>query len=325
MSDTTSTNGEAEQIRDYRDLQHSDELVRNVSNPDGRLYAYREGEEHIVVSRGNEPRTRWTKRVRAERPAVAAGEQLWTIPDNWEQRISIKGAAEARYAIYHIPETDVDVLVSVPAKNHLVDKWYGVKRVGQLTVTYDDDIAWGALADAIETARDVEAVEDGTIAALERLYDRRDHFEHKFAEGVDEYAEEALFRRAHEPVSVSEWTTEPWGDHPFETGDVVEDVIGIDRDEAELRDAVEKELDAANVIPSYPTVRVDVEAREGLPEGYDIRALAGAGAGPAATLDYLIVEEYDLLSQTAWGAETGRGQSSVSQNVSAAKDALDSR
>jgi hypothetical protein len=317
-TDSTSpkamADGGTEQIRDSNEVRHSDDEVRRYS-ADGHLYAYREGDEHVVVSRGNESRTRWTKRVPAERDAVLAGEHLWTVPENWEHRVNIKGAAEARYAIYHIPETGVDVLVTVPNKNHLVDAWYGVKRVGNLTVTYDDEIAWDELETLIENARDVEEVSDDAVEALETLHRRRRSFERKFAEGVDMYAEEALFERAHEPVSVQEWTTDPWGDI-FHVDDLVQDFLDLDN---ETRDEVLKNLEARNVIPHYPAVRVDVEEGEGVPDGYDIRALVEAGASGAETIDYLITEHYDLMTQTDWAEVRGKGSSAISKNVSGAK------
>lgn len=323
-SNTGDTNAKAmadggtEQIRDSNEVRHSDDEVRRYS-ADGHLYAYREGDEHVVVSRGNEPRTRWTKRVPAERNAVLTGEHLWTVPQNWEHRVNIKGAAEARYAVYHIPKTDVDVLVTVPNKNYLVDAWYGVKRVGTLTVTYDDEIAWDELETLIEHARDVEEVSDDAVEALETLNRRRRSFEREFSEDVDMYAEEALFERAHEPVSVKEWTTDPWGKHSFHVDDLVQDFLDLDN---KTRDEVLKNPDARNVIPHYPTVRVDVEEGEGIPDGYDIRALVEAGASGAETIDYLITEHYDLMTQTDWADIRSKGSSAISKNVSGAKSEL---
>lgn len=315
--DTTSkamADGGSEDIRGSSEVRASDDAVRHYS-ADGHLYAYREGDEHVVVSRGNEPRTRWTKRVPAERDAVLAGEHLWTIPENWEHRVNIKGAAESRYSIYTIPEADVDVLVTVPNKNHLVDAWYGVKRVGELSVTYDDEIDWDELEDTIETARDIEEVSDDVVEALEKLHRLRRSFEREFVEGVDMHAEEALFYRAHEPVSVQEWTVEPWGDI-FEVEHLVQDFLDLDR---ETQDAVLKQLEESNAIPYYPTVRVDVEERKNIPDGYDIRALVEAGASGAETIDYLITEHYDLMTQTDWAEVRGKGSSAISKNVTGAK------
>jgi len=297
-------------IRDSREVRNSDNAVRHYS-ADGHLYAYREDGEHVVVSRGKEPATRWTKRVAAERTAVVAGQQLWTIPDNWDHRLNINGAAESRYAVYNIPETGVDVLVTVPNKNHLVDAWYGVKRVGSLEVSYNDEIAWGELEKIIENAQDIEQVSDDTVEALETLNRRQRSFERKFAEAVDMYAEEALFERRHEPVSVQEWAAEPWGD-TFKFDDLVQDLLEVGN---ETRDEVLKNLEARNVIPHYPTVRVDVDEGTGLPEQYHIRALIQAGASPPEAIDY-VMTEINGLSQTEWADERGKAQPSVSKNVS---------
>lgn len=323
-SNTNDTNAKAmadggtEQIRDSNEVRHSDDEVRRYS-ADGHLYAYREGDAHVVVSRGNEPRTRWTKRVPAERAAVVAGEHLWTVPENWEHRVNITGAAESRYAIYHIPETDVDVLVTVPNKN-LVDAWHGVKRVGTLSVTYDnDEIAWDELEALIETVRDTEEVSDDVADALQKLHRDQRLFKRKFAEYVDWLAETALFDRAHEPVTVQEWTTNPWDDI-FHAERLVQAFLDLDD---EMRDEVLEHLEARSIIPHYPTVRVDVEEREAVPDGYDIRALVEAGASGAETIDYLITEHYDLMTQTDWAEVRGKGSSAISKNVSGAKRALD--
>lgn len=308
---------ETEQVRSSNEVRHSDDEVRRYS-ADGHLYAYHEDGEHVIVSRGDEPQTRWTKRVPAERNAVLAGERLWTIPENWEHRVEIKGAAEARYAVYHISETGVDVLVTVPNKVHLVDAWYGVKCVGDLTVTYDGEIAWDMLETLVENASNVEEVSDDAVKALETLHRRRRGFERKFAQSVDMYAKEALFECAHEPVSVKEWTADPWGDI-FHVDDLVQDFLNLDN---ETRDEVLENLEARNVIPHYPTVRLDVEEGEGVPDGYNIRALVEAGASGAETIDYLITEYYDLMTQTDWADVRGKGSSAVSKNVSGAKGEL---
>lgn len=317
MNAKAMTDGGTEEIRDSNEVQHSDNEIRRYS-ADGHLYAYREGDDHVVISRGGEPRTQWTERVSAERDAVLAGEHLWTIPDNWQQRVNIKGAAETRHTVYHIPETGVDVLVTVPNKNHLVDAWYSVKCVGTLNVTYDDEIAWDELEATIETVRDIEEVSDDVVEALETLHRRRRSFERRFAEEVNMYAGEALFGSAHEPVSVQQWTTDPWT-HTFDVDDLVQDFLDLDD---ETRDAVPRELSEANVLPHYPTVRVDVEEDEGVPEGYDIRALVESGASDAETIDYLITEHYDLMTQTDWSEIRGKGSSAISKNISGAMKEL---
>jgi hypothetical protein len=317
QADQATTDGGTDDVRDYDTVRHSGDLVKDYS-ADGRIYAYRDGEEHVAVSRGREPPTRWVKRVPAERTAVVPGEHLWTIPDNWEPRVIIDGAGASRYKIFRIPETGVDVLVTVPHNNHLVDAWYGVKRVGTLEVTYDDEIAWDELADLIEQREESGRVGDDVIGALETLHRRRRSFAQSFAEGVDMCAERVLFENGGEPVRISEWTVDPWTD-TFPYDGVLEDVLDLDD---ETRDAARRELSEASLIPLYPEVRVDVADGEGLPEGFLIRALTEAGASAAETVDYLITEHLDAMSQTEWAEVRDCDQSAVSRNVSGAEQAL---
>lgn len=294
------TDGGTETIRDSDEVRSCNDEVRYHS-ADGHLYAYRENDEHVVVSRGREPRDRWTKRVPAERDAVLAGEHLWTIPENWQHRLNIKGAGHARYAVYRIPETGVDVLVTVPSKTQLVDAWYSIKRVGTLNVTYDGGIAWDKLDTTIETLRDIEEVSDDVVEALERLHQRRRSFERKFTERVNKHGKEALMGHDHGPVTVDQWTADPWKER-FQVDDIVQDFLDLNN---LTRGAVVRELYRDNILPHYPTVRVDVEEDEGIPDGYDIHALVEAGASDAEIIDYLVTEYCDLMTQADWAEIRG--------------------
>jgi len=315
------------EIKDLVDIKHrSDvdcELVREY-DADGTLYVYREGDEHVIVSRGRDPSNQWVDRKPATRTAVIPGEQLWSIPSNWEKRVTISGTGNARYAIYRIPEPEIDVLVTVPRKNRLVDAWYNVKRVGAMTVTYADEIKWGRLKDhldRIESDEDNWDVEDDAIEALQQLYRQRRSFEDTFAECVNMHAYDAVFenhnRMRHGPLSINEWLVEPWGD-TFGIERLLQDFLGVDSD---LAKRVDRELSNTSqyVIPSYPLVRVDVEDRLDLPNGWDIRALDEAGCSGAEIRDYLIVEHYGEMTQSEWANRRGATQSAVSKNISSAK------
>ncbi|WP_135306345.1 hypothetical protein [Haloarcula amylovorans] len=316
VAEIVADGGETD-IRSKRDLGQSDELVREYS-ADGNLYAYREDGEHVVVSRGNEPATRWTKRTPAERTAVVPGQQLWTIPDNWDERARIKGNAEERYAIYSIPETGVDVLLQVAHKNHLVDAWHSIQSIGQLSVTYADSCDWDELADVIAAVQGIDAVDEFVVDALDRLARRSGRFEREFADAVDELAEDALFRSSHgDTVRLDTWTSEPWGD-TFDVEDLVGDILGID---GETLEGVMRELNEANIIPRYPTVRIDVDDGEGLPDEFYLRGLIQAGCSPPAAVDYLMTE-IEGLSQTEWATERGKAQPSISNNVTKAERLL---
>lgn len=306
-------------IRTRNEVQHTEDEVRTYS-ADGTLYAYREGDEHVVVSRGREARDKWTKRVPAERTAVVTGEQLWTIPDNWEKRLAINGAGSSRYAVYRIPETGVDVCVTVPSKNHLVDAWYGIRSVGGLSVTYDDSCDWDALDDCVEVVRDIDEVSDEVVDALAELSRRSDSFEREFEAEVNEFAEEALFEtRTPGTPSIEGWTVDPWGDI-F----VVESLVGEFLDiGGETLEGVMMDLRNENIIPSYPTVKVDVADRAGLPEGFDDFALTEAGCSPPEAMDYKMTEILGL-SQTEWADDYRRKtQGSISGNVGEARKKLE--
>ncbi|WIV67367.1 hypothetical protein [Natrialbaceae archaeon AArc-T1-2] len=315
----TMTDGGTETIRSRTEVKMHNDDVRYYS-ADGHLYAYREGDEHIVVSRGREPRDRWTKRVPAERDAVLTGEHLWTIPDNWQHRVKITFETGSGYAVYHIPETGVDVLVSVPSYTQLVDAWYSVKRVGTLSVTYDDEFAWDKLEDIIETVREREQVDGDVVDALERLHRRRRSVEKHFVASVNMYAKQALLCRDHEPITVRQWTADPWIDI-FHAGDSLEEVLDLDN---ETKDAVVRHISDRGIIPLYPTVRVDVESDEGIPDGYEIRAMSEIGAPPAEVVDYLITEYYDLMSQDAWAGIRDTEEDMILKNVGDVKKKLSS-
>jgi hypothetical protein len=314
---TVMTDGGTESIRNWHEVQYTDDRVRRYS-ADGSLYAYRDGDDHVIVSRGNEPRTRWTERVSADREAVLAGEHLWTIPENWNHRVKIKGAGNRRYAIYHIPQTGVDVLVTVPNKTRLVDAWYGVKRVGKLTVTYDGGVSWDNLASTIEAVRDIDRVSDDVVTALETLNRRRRSFEREFAEAVNMDAKDTLLGHGRDPVTVDQWTTDPWGGM-LHIDSIVQDFLNLDD---ETIDAVLQHLYEGDVLPYHPTVRVDVEEGEGVPDGYEINALAEAGASNSEIIDYLATEYYDLMSQGDWAEFRGTEVSATTENVNKVKNML---
>lgn len=316
-SATVMADGGTEQLRNSQEVRDSNDEVRRYS-ADGSLYAYRDGDDHVIVSRGNEPRTQWTKRVPADREAVLAGEHLWTIPENWNHRVKIKGAGNRRYAIYHIPQTGVDVLVTVPNKTRLVDAWYGVKRVGKLTVTYDGGIAWDNLESTIKAVRDIDRVSDDVVNALETLNRRRRSFEQQFVKAVNMDAQDALLGHGRDPVTVDQWTTDPWGGM-LHIDSIVQDFLNLDD---ETIDAVLQHLYEGDVLPYHPTVRVDVEEDEGLPDGYEINALAEAGASNAEIIDYLATEYYDLMSQSDWAEFRGTEVSATTENVDKVKDML---
>lgn len=313
---TVMADGGTEDIRDLAEVTYNGDDVRRYS-ADGVLYAYRDGDDHVIVSRGNVNRTWWTMRYPAERDAVIAGERLWTIPENWNHRLKIKSDGERRYAIYHIPETGVDVLVTVPTETDLADARYGIERVGTLTVTYEGSVTWDELESTIEALRDRNWDTDEIVDALETLNGHRRSFEQEFAEAVDMHAENALLGRDH-PVTIQQWTPDLWVE-VFPVADIVQDFVELDDKTAE---SVVYTLREGDVLPYYPTVRVDVEEDEGIPDGYEVYALGETGASNAAILDYLATEYYDLMSWTAWAELRGKEVDPTITNVQSVETSI---
>lgn len=181
-----------EEIRSYRDLKDTRDAVRDYS-ADGSLYAYRDGDDHVVVSKGWDRGDRWTKRVPAERTTVDVGDHLWTIPENWTRRLSISGAGVRKYAIYHIPETDCDVRVSVPNKVHLCDAWYGVKDVGTVVVEWDDELDRDALRQLRADYADRDVVDSDVLSVLDQIDQQWEWFEKKYREVAEEIGWEVFW------------------------------------------------------------------------------------------------------------------------------------
>lgn len=292
---------------------------------DGVLYAYHDetADEHVIVSKGDEPRTRWTDRVPAERTRVVPGEQLWTIPDNWEQRVYSKRDDHGK-GLYYIPETDVWVRVSIPTNNWLVDAWFGVQAVGDLAVDVDGELPHRSairrqadaveeradgdeyterLADALRTvARNWQAVRKGYAIELEYLRDERlaEHWSDGHALQVDR---DWVYESQH-------YLFEP--SRSIEDMDLPDDVAPSD---------VVDELQYADLLPSRYRITLGIDESAVGADYYD-RALIEAGCSPAEALDYRKVE-LDGLTQAVWAKERHRDASTISENISNAERILD--
>lgn len=313
--------GETE-IRDAREVRHTDAEVRHY-RADGMLYAYREDGEHVVVSRGDEPATRWTKRVPAERTRVLPGEQLWTVPDNWEHRVRSSRDSVA-YGIYYIPESDTHVKLSIPTNNWLTDAWYGVKAVGDITASAVGDLASAAdvyrLADECEDEYDAPAAAD-TAGALREVARNWDAVENDLAHTLEWVQTEGVLQQqpGDQPVRTDEqWVLEFHEDRVFRAGEVLSREADLSEYEIPMS-ALLEELRSVG-LPSYYKFKLGIDT-DAVGMEYEIRALTEAGCTPPEALDYYMVERVGL-SQSAWADERGIEQPSVSGNVSDAKRIL---
>lgn len=220
MAQTTTADGGTDtETKSLRDLggRHGDAVLRHYS-ADGHLYAYRDGDKHVVVSNGRDRGDQWTERAPAERTGVKEDEHLWTIPENWEREIGIERVNGGPDVIYRVPETDDCVRVSTPKNNHLVDAWYGVKSVG-------DTLAWD-----LRDAPDANSLDDAIVRYEDRADERgdSDDYYRDVADGLAAVAEhfeefDAAYREAVE-MSIphlrgemdDDHATLPVKDHRFE-------------------------------------------------------------------------------------------------------------
>lgn len=310
--------GGIEDVKSKREARHDDSLVREYS-ADGHLYAYRDGDDHVIVSNGREPHTRWERVEPAIRRRLVPGQKLWTIPDNWELRIFSKRDDHAR-GLYFEVETELWADISIPTNNYLVDAWYSVQAVGALDAETVGDL--GSLGDAYGVADELddvdEALADGVREVARNWRQLGEAYDHDLEYAIEDgpWWDDL---QAGEYVSVS-------SDFVFEAAQAlyrpdlfVEDAIELP-DGISARD-VTRELREAGLLPNPYEARFSVDGSD-IGMRYLVRALIETGCSATAALDYHMVE-CEGLTQTAWADERGGHQPTVSDNVATAKRHLD--
>lgn len=306
------------ETRAFDDVRHSDELVRQYRTPPGdRLYAYRsdDGEHHVVVSRGDEPRTRWEQRVPAERDRVVPGQKLWTIPDNWDKRVVSK-RDNISYGLFYIPETDVWAKVSIPTNDWLVDAWYGIKSVGELTVEPDGDL--GNRLDVRDLADKCEGDGADLIRAIKNNWDA---VEEDLRHALEWVREDGIEQMTHDdqPIPTDRGWHIEFQERISRPGDAIKRQVDLSDYDVPLSVILE-DLRDAGLLPSHYRFKLVIDDTD-IDMEFWVRGLAEAGASPAEAVDYYMVEVEDR-TQTEWAKERGVDQSTVSGNVRQAKQRI---
>jgi hypothetical protein len=319
MTQQTDASDE-EPIKDRRELSRG-ERIRDY-RADGRLYAYlaANGEEHVVISQGREPRDKWTKRVPAERQRVVPGQKLWTIPQNWEERV-YSTRDNIAYALYYIPDTEMWVEASVPTNDYLVDAWYGVRAVG----TIDGELVgdFGSRSEVAALAEDVEDAGDSSLAEAVRIA-KRDwaKIKQSFHEDLD------FLVRDRQPWEVSgsdpmrlrnDWIFEAQ-EHLYRPDLFMENSAKIELPDDISEREVVAALDDEGLLPNRYCLELGID-ESGIGMEYYTRALIEAGASTTAAIDYYMVN-VEGSTQTEWADERGVQQSAVSQNISEAESTI---
>lgn len=312
-------------VREFNDVRHSDELVREYWTPLGdSLYAYRtdNGEHHVVVSRGSEPRTKWEKRVPATIEHPVPGQKLWSIPDNWENRIHSKRDSIA-YELFYAPESDTWARVSIPTNDWLTDAWYSVKAIGDLSVESVGELGSSydvrRLADEYEEKYDAEGVEEDA-EVIRKIASNWEVVEEDLRRTIEWVRDEGLdkIQVGDQPIRTDrDWQIEFHQDRIFRPRKALKQAINLSEDDIPLSVIFDKLRDAG-LLPSHYSFELTLDDSD-IGMEYYTRGLIEAGASPAEAVDYYMVEVEDM-TQTAWADERGVDQSTVSGNVSLAKE-----
>jgi hypothetical protein len=309
-------------VREFNDVRHSDELVREYRTPPGdRLYAYRgdDGEHHVVVSRGSEPGTKWESRVPATVARPVPGQKLWTIPDNWEKRVHSKRDSIA-YGLFYVPEPDVWAKVSIPTNDWLTDAWYRVSVVGDLAVEPVGELASSyelrQHAREYEEKHDVEQAEKD-VELLRKIADNWDMVEEDLRLTTEWVRDEGLdeMQPGDQPIRTDrDWQIEFHQDRIFKPLRALGERIDFEEYDIPARALLDELRDVG--LPSHHSFELALDDSD-IGMEYCVRGLIEAGASPAEAIDYCMVEVEDM-TQTAWAEERGVDQSTVSGNVSQA-------
>lgn len=312
-------------VREFNEVRNTDELVREYRTPPGdRLYAYRTDDRdyHVVVSRGSEPGTKWVRRVPATVERPVPGQKLWTIPDNWEQRIHSKRDSIA-YGLFYIPESDTWARVSIPTNNWLTDAHYNVKAVGELDVEPVGEL--GSSYDVRQLANGYEEKYDGDgvqndVEAIRKLANNWDVIEEELRLATEWVRDEGLdeMQAGDQPIHADrDWQIEFHQNRIFRPGEVIKQVVDFSEYEIPLS-VIFDDLREVDLFPSYYSFELTLDD-SAIDMEYYTRGLIETGASPAETMDYYMVEIAGM-TQTAWANERGVDQSTVSGNVRQAKE-----
>lgn len=310
-----------QEIREYRgDIEFSDGQVRRYS-ADGTLYAYQEGDDHVVVSRGREPATKWTDRVPATVERPVPGQKRWTIPDNWEKRAVSKRDTIA-YGLFYVPDSDVWARVSIPTNDRLVDAWHRVQAVGNLNAKPAGKI--GSRHEIIEFANeyedryDAEGVED-EAEVIREIAKNWEVVEKELDMATDWVCPDGLdhIRVGDQPISTDEdWVIEFY-DMIFRPEEALERVVDLP-DDIQLSIILDE---LADLLPDRYRFELTLDDSS-IDMEYYIQGLIEAGVSPAEAVDYYMVEVKGW-TQTEWADKRGVDQSTASGNVSQAESKLD--
>lgn len=262
----------------------------------------------------------WMKHVPAERRAVLQEQRLWRIPDNWEHFARIANKHSPDEILYHIPESGVYVVVVDLEQKDGARSGYRVDTIGTLVIEITDMPDKMALIEVLERIDDGEAddVSAEVRDALRLLLDRWLSFERAYLSYYKKWSDKRAWRefKADSDVTFDAWSIEPW-DQRQSVGHLVNEVCYVGRT---VSTSVNEVLMEADVVSPSPTVTITIQDTQ-LPMGYRVQALVEAGCTPSEAVDYL-AERFENESRASWDSIREVDESTVRENVRAARNAL---
>lgn len=322
MTENTTTKADdtdQDEPRSYQSIKRTDAEIRRYGNPSGSLYAYREhdGNTHVTVRESNDYGTR-VYRDPATVETPIAGQQRWTIPDNWNliikwRRDTIDGG------IVYIPESDLHARISIPTNDHVSDAYYRVNEVGKLTA---DTIGSLASRQELRSLMRADHITDTQADAIEALKDNLDDLESwaigetlswVLTDGIAEH------RRNDRPAMVDERQRIEFHFDCLKTTEHIQHLLNMDEFDGISSEDLEFLLRDNDMLPDR--YRFQLELEGDVKMDTVIEALTSMGASPAAAVDYYMVEIEDR-AQTDWAENRGVDQSTVAKNVQAAEKVL---
>jgi hypothetical protein len=81
-------------------------LIAQRRRNDSRVVSTAAAEDGKVLTLDSKSTGEWMVRVPTTRQAVMPDERFWTIPDNWEKRLTVASPYRPAEVLYSIPESD---------------------------------------------------------------------------------------------------------------------------------------------------------------------------------------------------------------------------
>lgn len=245
-------------------------------------------EDDYVLMFDSKSTGEWMIRVPKTRQAVLPDERFWTIPDNWEKRLTVASPYRSEEVLYSIPESGVFVMVEPLAQKLSRKAGYRVKSVGDLDITCRPPNY-----DRLETALGKYGVDIEVVNEIDQLIERWSEFDVKYLtrlmEDGRQYVMSAVTIR--ETLTVDSWYFDPWaGEREQKLSEIISSVCDVDDDVSELLAGF---LAETGVAMQSAVLTVNEDTR--LPPGYRVQAAVERGCAPGDAVDEL-TERFDATT-----------------------------